>query len=941
MAPILESKSFESMPRWAVVAFIARCGRRVLPLYQRNVYEPLPQRVAVVQAIELAERRASEGGDFDSWNALKISDQYVDNYDIDGLQTALYGYWEAAANTHADVKMAETEAILAITTIAQAALTAAFGSTRWMKCDPSRLASEATDWEVFAEAIARDGVKRDFQTLSDRASVENWDDLTPIPKHVFGALWPFGMPENYPPMEMSFRPRARIIRTVGDRLISGPEAAVIELIKNSHDADASFVRVSFYPPLDRGEGRIEIVDDGHGMTLDDIEQKWMEPATSDKRDRKLSPKGRRLLGSKGIGRFASAKLGRFLEMESTARFDQNSERLESTCVSGIDWNLFDEREYLEEVRFQVEPLAPREATGTILKVSALRDSWKKPQLSQLHEELRRLISPVHYGKGDVPFRIFLDLTRCTPDISGFDGAELVNGSSIREPNSSVAREPNEVVPFPILDACDYAVDGVFDERGRFDGTMTIRRADLEAESVALDVPLQADAGEESCGIVLVRLYVFDREADAVRRTAEKAGFGGISVREARTLLNSISGVAIYREGFRIRPYGDEENDWLTLDAQRVQNPTIKIGRNQIAGIITVDGEHSSKLVERSSREGLEENGAFKRLQSLISSLLAEVVEPRRRQFRVGAGLEDRNHASFQDVYRQVQLGWSKVLLAKIPEVDRSAAEELVSRESDRLTSYIKRLEQRQAALEAKVTAGLIVGEVMHQGNTPLSFIETESARLGRWWPSLLSDTNEAAEDRVRVPRILAGLASSSQKLRALFDALSPLSGARRGVPRTFDPADVVDKTMFLFRSRMEKARVAYEFFPDLSGRRVVGYPEDLATAVTNLVDNALHWLEYHGVEAPRISVSVRSDGDACILRVTDNGRGVPGEFADQIFDVGFTLKPNGTGLGLSIAQEAMSRSNGKLRLIEGNGGAVFEIVMSYEGAGAPSGNGLE
>ena len=164
------------------------------------------------------------------------------------------------------------------------------------------------------------------------------------------------------------------------------------------------------------------------------------------------------------------------------------------------------------------------------------------------------------------------------------------------------------------------MDGVFDENGVFDGTMTISRAGQGPESASGGSAsarrragtLRDGSGSSEC--------LRSRSA-AIRNTAEKAGFGTIGVREARKLLDSISGVAIYREGFRVRPYGDSENDWLTLDAKRVQNPTMKIGRNQIAGIIMVDDEESSHLIERSSREGLEENGSFRRLQSLIGSLL--------------------------------------------------------------------------------------------------------------------------------------------------------------------------------------------------------------------------------------------------------------------------------------------------------------------------------
>ena len=110
--------------------------------------------------------------------------------------------------------------------------------------------------------------------------------------------------------KLRFRPRARIIRTIGDQLISGPEAAVIELVKNSYDADATSVTLKFFPPLEAGRGRITVQDNGHGMTLSDIQDKWMEPATTSKVGTRRSPSLHRvMMGYKGIGRFAAAKLG--------------------------------------------------------------------------------------------------------------------------------------------------------------------------------------------------------------------------------------------------------------------------------------------------------------------------------------------------------------------------------------------------------------------------------------------------------------------------------------------------------------------------------------------------------------------------------------------------------------------------------------------------------
>ena len=945
----LDNNNFAALPRWALVAFIARCARRLLPLYEQDNAEPADQRMVVARAILLAEKRAGMGGDSDThdYEPLWTDGQFVDNYDIDALASALAGAEEAATNTHSDMGGDEskvpwsemsigqyTGVILAVTSLAKLSFLAAFGKDLNSE-EPNlrELAEAAVKETLFADKSLEPHIERDIEVLRAVATSQQWNDGTGAGPGIFGEMWPDGRPAGWPPLQLAFRPRARIIRTIGDRLISGPEAAVIELIKNSHDADASYARVTFFPPLKQNEGLIVVEDDGHGMTLDDIERKWMEPATTEKKDRKESPEGRHLLGSKGIGRFAAARLGRYLELVSSAEVSGSSavgaRRMQTTRIAQLDWNAFDEAKYLEEVRFQVESLAPAGHSGTVLKVSVLRDDWPEQRMQKLYQELRRLVSPVPRTDGK-PFRIFLDLSRCTPESCGFDGTAIVNPGSAEIGNAATPREVHEVQPFPILDACDYAVDGAFDENGVFDGIVTIKRAGQEPEHVHLEVPLQPEDGQEPCGIVLVRLNIFDREAAAIRNTAEKAGFGTIGVREARKLLDSIAGVAIYRQGFRVRPYGDSENDWLTLDAKRVQNPTMKIGRNQIAGIVTVDDEESSHLVERSSREGLEENGSFRRLQTLIATLLSEIVEPKRRQFRISAGLETREETSFRDVFRKVQMGWSKMLLAKVPEADRAEAEELVTRESDRLTEYLKRLEERQAQLEAKVTLGLIVGEVMHQGNTPLSFLETETTRLTRWWPHLLERTSEAAEDRAEVPRLLNGMGASSGKLRALFNALSPLSGARRGQARPYSAAAVIEQTQYLFRNRMETLGIAFSLVPDESGREVFGYPDDLATAVTNLIDNAIYWLDYHNIQQPKIEVSFQSENEQCVIRIADNGQGIPAEFADQVFDVGFTLKPNGTGLGLSIAQEAIARSNGELQLLASTGGAVFQISLPYQ-----------
>jgi signal transduction histidine kinase len=915
-----------SATSWLTTAFIARCARRYADLYVDDPGEPAAARTAVAEAVWLAEARASMGGERGFFSdALELDGKFFDHHDILSVASAVSSYAVAASNTYDELAAeAGLEPIvrrnLTALRLASIAVESAFPEETDVIDPPQE--KNASELAVYGEPELQDSIASDLAHMEKLQQEDGWNESTPAPTTLFPPLWPNGRPSDWPAQQLTFRPRARIIRTIGDRLVSGPEAAVIELVKNSYDADATAVRITFFPPLKPGSGSILFEDNGHGMSLVDIQEKWMEPATSDKKHRKQSPEGRQLLGSKGIGRFAVARLGNLLELISVghSQYQAGAETHEKTRIAELDWDRFERTKYLDDVSFPIETASTTEPTGTTLRISGLRDDWSEAALSRLHHELRRLVSPIE-NAGSKPFKIVLDLSNCTKSNCGFDGLTIVE--THEGANSS---EPFEVRPFPMLEACDYSVDGIFDENGLFDGTMTIRRAGTEPEAVKLSVPLQD--GEDPCGIFLVKLNIFDREAASIRSTAQKAGFGHLGVREARKLLDSIAGIAIYREGFRVRPYGDPENDWLTLDAKRVQNPSIKIGHNQVSGVVIIDDEHTSQLVERSSREGLEENGSFRRLQSLILALLSEVVEPHRRRFRIGAGLDVRKQSGFREALGQAELPWAQHLLERLPEGERVEAQKLITRESERLTGHLKDLEARQAQLEAQVTLGLIIGEVMHQGNTPLAFIETEVARLQKWWPRLFESTDEAEEDRAECPKILRGLTGSATSLRSLFNALSPLAGARRGEPQTYSVEKTLNEILFLFKSKSEDIGLQFLIGPGITNLSVKGYPEDLATALTNLIDNAIYWIQHHTIKSARIEISASDiqPGKATIF-VHDNGVGVPEQLQDQLFDVGFTMKPNGTGLGLSIAREAIYRSAGDLYLAQSDTGARFAITL--------------
>ena len=143
------------------------------------------------------------------------------------------------------------------------------------------------------------------------------------------------------------RPAGRHILTIGEDLIQDNHAAVVELVKNAYDADSTSVNIEFTASSIKNTFSIVIEDNGHGMSQDDVIQKWMVPSTTDKRIRGTSPGGRTLQGRKGIGRYASSILGDDLLLETV-----NDEGVKTTVR--LEWKAFELAEYLDDVAVPIE-----------------------------------------------------------------------------------------------------------------------------------------------------------------------------------------------------------------------------------------------------------------------------------------------------------------------------------------------------------------------------------------------------------------------------------------------------------------------------------------------------------------------------------------------------------------------------------------------------------
>jgi signal transduction histidine kinase len=727
------------------------------------------------------------------------------------------------------------------------------------------------------------------------------------------------------------RPRARIIRTIGDQLISGPEAALIELVKNAYDADSPFVHITIAPPVDGiwlGDcGLITVIDHGHGMTAADITDKWFEPATSDKLDRRRSPsKNRHMLGAKGVGRFATARLGRFLDLKTSAVTTEG--RLEISHIK-VDWSHFEKSRYLDEVDIEVVTTLGEitEQTGVSLAISGLRDQWTKKQLELLVRELRRMISPVEAREDE--FRIFLDLKGFQEALHGFDGQSIINGMVIDQ--GSVQNQVDhladlEIKPFAFSEIGHYRVSGTFNDEGGFRGAFINYRGDGKSQEISLDsLPLEDD--EANCGPFDLTLNIYDREGDAVVELFEKLGLGAVGKLEAKRVLDENIGIGIYRNGFRIRPYGDAETDWLELESMRVQNPSRKLGLNQVWGIVEISDERVSGLVERSSREGLEHNGSFLRLKRLMTTLLAQ-VESHRYVFRQSAGLSRKNRIDTEEVKEKANMEATERAVALLPPQYREKVEKALKQDRTAIKTSIAELETYQQALVSISTLGMVVAQILHDGRRFLSDINTRSRRLTEGASRVLEDSKFGVLFRSSFGKEAESILSSSTQLTKLFQSLDPISGKKRGAPEDFDVVKVIRKSLRLFTDAFQASSVDVNLYtPKSDSLMAHGLEADLLPALINIIDNAVYWLS---TSTKARVLTIRCDqsiGAYIRIEISNNGPLIDERFREKLFSPGFSLKTQGSGIGLAIARESLRLSKGDLALDTEAEETTFVIEM--------------
>ncbi|EIT1245617.1 ATP-binding protein, partial [Campylobacter jejuni] len=539
------------------------------------------------------------------------------------------------------------------------------------------------------------------------------------------------------------RPEARLIKTIGEDLIKNPYAAVVELIKNSYDADSEIVIVSIELTneyvYDKKQKflKFTIEDDGEGMSLETIKNTWMVPATSYKVNKQYSSKKKRVVqGKKGIGRYASAILGDFLRITTT---DLNG----MTSIIEIDWKQFDDGKFLDEINIPYECNRTNLKSGTKIEIYSSIEvyydeikqqyqdkiNWNDNQNNLLFKELRKLLVPVN--KSNEIFEI------------RFSTNGLIE-FGIKDKNEKIE-------PFPLLDFYEYRIKGKISSNGK--GLLFYENKNFENSNEKIELDLR-----NTCGNIEVDLMVFDLDPDVIQNLVNKQKDKEekqLGKSEFKALIKQYSGVGIYRNLFRIRPYGDYDFDWLGLNARRVNSPTMSISTNQIAGFVNIESENKSNLIEKSDREGLKENENYDNLKNILLQVLNE-VEKRRYEFRkntkrgrvVANNIKDtiRDVFSFDDVNNKIS-----VILHKA-NIDAHIIEKVqfeLKQEEIKKNNGLKNIEEVLAMYEAHAALGKLVLYVLHEGRKPMQIIGLKLNNLKKSLQRFIKTKDESIEQDIK------------------------------------------------------------------------------------------------------------------------------------------------------------------------------------------------
>ena len=739
------------------------------------------------------------------------------------------------------------------------------------------------------------------------------------------------MSEQIIPDALPFRVSPRTMQMLGRENVSNSIIAILELVKNAYDADASLIIVRF-DKASTDKGSITIADNGVGMDLAGLRDHWMLISTDDKLRNPWTIGGRAKVGEKGIGRLGLDRLARNTTLLT---HQQDATGLLLT----IDWTRYEtEQGELQKIDHPLEPVPKTRdgSPGTLLHMAGLRDRWTPRDYELLYSDLSLLVSPLEADR--MEFEVVFDC----------DEATALSGPVV-SPMGAVA---------------EFRLSSRLTTQGEINHTLTHRSGKVFEDRLRWFEAfsgLKEDA-VPACGPLDFELLFYLREAKSLGGT-------GINRAELHSFLDRFQGVRIYRDGFRVMPYGDpvRGGDWLGLNDRRVRSPggvrgaigEWKLAVNQVVGGIHITRAENPRLDDRTSREGLVLNSAFNDLRKFVLHCVQVLERQRQIHYQQVETKEEpvievgpvltATQEELRDQAKRLRRGSDELrgsfAEAETPELPSDMLS--LADSAERLADNLEVVSEKHQELETEhqlmlglATLGIAMAAFGHETTQSINLVLARLELLRQSVDHLPEDIRATAEGDID------RLVGAAQRIQAwgkfALDRVSLDKRTQTDIPLN----ETIGTVLRAFEGILERRSIQMALAWADSLPPLRAFAMEIEAIMVNFITNAITALDPIPLDDRRILVATAYDEELSCFRIVfaDSGHGIRAEDVDLIWSPLYSTKldeddnPIGTGLGLTILRDIVERYDGFVE-VQGNGqlgGAEFHVILPHRYKRRPS-----
>lgn len=733
------------------------------------------------------------------------------------------------------------------------------------------------------------------------------------------------------PDNVRFTVDAGLISRLGQELVGKQETAVAELIKNAYDADATEVKIVF-ENSDAPGGTLLIEDNGLGMTREQLLNGFMRLSSNEKLLNPISTRFmRRRAGRKGIGRFAVQRLGKILVLTTQV------ENTDTALRVRVNWDDFQSGYELNSIANKIEIVPKQRLNGTTLFIEHLRDAWSNAEQRRVYRYISDILQPFPLTK----FKRAVDVSPTASKENGFQVTLLQQTDKKEE---IVASQEETIFSNALA-----VIEGYVDQKGQGLWSIESKNLGLEEEIASIGKERDGDTAFSYLRNVSIKAYYY---------IWLKELFPSLLYSSLFEIGRNGSGIKVFRNGFRVAPYGEKGDDWLGLDfssgARKILPPH---ANSNFIGFVELDDPLGQRFEELASREGLIENPAFRELQDFASRVLiagvrriAEVREKKQTPGQASKAKETPEDPAEQlrDVASKIRKATKKARQRKTSdssqqapdggEDDNSESEEQNFDEFDAaakvledLADNTQKLLQENQLLRVLASLGLVIAEFTHEIKHVVGAAQHSINVLG---DIVVSDENEK--------QAISWLKDSVGRLQgysAFFDQT-----VSDTVRRELEPQDL-RAVGWQFEEAMaasiKRAGIMFDFIP--AGYELFTPPmhaSEINSLLFNFYSNSFKAIRRARVDG-KMQLKVGEENQVVYLEFSDNGDGVPEENRERIFNAFFTTstpgsrsntvaeETQGSGLGLKIVADIVHSYGGEVYLAKAPEGYTTSIRAEF------------